>query len=239
MPEPRQPTSSAASSHLTMRGWPRRRRSRSSIPTCRSSTRTIICGAAGHRYLLHELLADSPPATTVGQRVPAMPLDVPRRRPGRDAAGRRDRIRHRHRRDERQRQLRQDARRRRHRRLRRPDAGRPRRAGAGSAYPRRRRAVPRRAPFGRWDADPIIGNGAPACRDSTRAPDFRAGLARLSRAWPVARCLGVPPAACRGDRPGPRLSRHQHHHGPLSAACSATGRMPASATRCSPPGRRR
>ena len=61
-------------------------------------------------------------------RLRPVPLDVPRRRAGGDAPGRRDRIRRRHRRDERQRRLRPDAGRRRHRRLRRPDAGRARRS---------------------------------------------------------------------------------------------------------------
>ena len=57
-------------------------------------------------------------------RVRAGARDASRRRPGGDAAGRRDRVRQRRRRHERERHLRQDPRLRRHRRARRPDARR-------------------------------------------------------------------------------------------------------------------
>ena len=66
---------------------------------------------------------------------------------------------------------------------------------------------------GNWDADPIIGNGAPG-PDIYRRADFRAGLARLSAlglsldAWVFSYATG------RRDRPGARLSWHEHHHGP-------------------------
>jgi Amidohydrolase len=62
---------------------------------------------------------------------------------------------------------------------------------------------------GNWDADPIIGNGAPG-PDIYRRADFRAGLARLTAlglsldAWVFHTQL-----ADVID-----FSRHQHHHGP-------------------------
>ena len=72
---------------------------------------------ANHRYLLDELLADTGSGHNIAATVyHRLPLDVPRRRPGRDAAGGRDRVRQRRRGHERQRRLRPDARLRRHRR---------------------------------------------------------------------------------------------------------------------------
>ena len=135
----------------------------------------------GHRYLLDELLAD------IGQRpqcggdgISRMPLDVPRRRPAGDAPGRRNRIRRRSCRDEQKRRLWQDAGRRRHRRLRRPDLGRAGRAGARSAYPRRRRAVSRGALFGRLGRERHDRQQPPRHGAALYArPDFRARFAKL------------------------------------------------------------
>ncbi len=109
----------------------------------------------GHPYLLDELLAD----LNTGHNIVATVFEECRSMyradgPARDAPGRRDRVRRRHRRDERQRQLRQDPGRGRHRRRRRSDARRPGRAGAGGAAARRRRPLPRRAPLGRLGRRP-------------------------------------------------------------------------------------
>ena len=139
-----------------------------------------------HRYLLHELLADLQQRPQRGRHgVPPVPRDVSRRRPGGDAAGRRNRVRRRHRRDERQRRLWRDPGRRRHRGLRRPDAGRAGRGGAGGADPRRRRPVPRRAAF----------------RQLGRRSDHRqrrAGTGRLSpRRFPRRAWRGCPRSGCR------------------------------------------
>ena len=66
---------------------------------------------------------------------------------------------------------------------------------------------------GNWDADPVIGNGAPG-PDVYRRADFRIGPGAARRARPVAGCVGVPYPTGRCDRSGTRVSRHQHHHGP-------------------------
>ena len=88
----------------------------------------------GHRYLLDQLLADTDSGhNIVADRVCRMRLDVSRRRAGGDEAGRRDRIRQRHRGDERERPLRQEPAVRRHRRARRSAPRRRRRARAGGA----------------------------------------------------------------------------------------------------------
>ena len=225
----------------TRRGWPRRRPSRSSSRSCRSSTRIITCGTApDHRYLLHELLADAAHRPQRRRhRVPRVPRDVPRGGPARDAAGGRDRVRGRHGRDERQRAC----------------TGRRAWPRASWASPTSRWATASsrcceahiRAGGGRfrgvrhsaaWDASDVIGNSAAA---DGPAPLPAAGLPRRPRAphraRAVARRLGVPSAARRRGRPGPRVPDGQHHRGPRAAGRSATGPTPASATRSSRPGR--
>ncbi len=75
------------------------RRRRSNL-SCRSSIPTIISGCTPTRglYFLLELMADLGGGhNIVLDRIPRMPVDVPRRRTGRDEAGRRGRVRRRHR----------------------------------------------------------------------------------------------------------------------------------------------
>ena len=67
-----------------------------------------------------------------------------------------------------------------HRRLRRPDAGRPGRGGAGGADPGRRRPVPRRAPFRQLGRRPDHRQRRAGTRTSIAAPISAPGLARLS-----------------------------------------------------------
>ena len=100
-------------------GPPSRRRS--SSPTCRSSTRTTTCGIRPGLALPAGRAAGRPQQRPQHRRDRLLQcrVDAPRRRPGGAAAGRRDRVRQRHRGDERQRRLRPDARLRRHRRPRR------------------------------------------------------------------------------------------------------------------------
>ena len=154
------------------------------------------------------------------QRVPAVPLDVSRQRPARDAAGGRDRIRRRHRRDERQRRLRQDAGGGRHRRLRGPDQGRLGRAGAGGAYPCRRRAVPRRAALGRLGrrSDHRQQRARHGSRGCIARPEFRAGLAKLSALGLSLDAWVFHPQIADVTDSGAGVSRHQHHHGTLRRA---------------------
>ena len=174
-------------------------------------------------------------------RVPRMPLDVPRGRARGDAPGGRDRVRGRPGRDERQRHVRADARRGRHRGLRRPDAGRPRGAGAAGASPRRRRALPRGAPLGGVGRERLSSATArwPTGRTSTSGPTSGRASRVLTRPRALARRLGLPsPARGRGG-PGARVSRHHDHPGPRGRRCSATAPTPASRRRCSWPGRRR
>ena len=173
-------------------------------------------------------------------RVPRMPLDVPRRRAGGDAAGGRDRVRRRHRGDERQRPVRSHAGRRRHRGLRRSHARRPGGAGAGGASPRGRRALPRRAPFG--------GLGRRARSSATaRWPTGRtsAGGPTSARAWPAHPRSGspsTPGCSTRSSRmwsTWPAPSRHDHHPRPRRRRRWATVPTRASRRKCSRPGRRR
>ena len=80
--------------------------------------------------------------------LPRMPLDVPQGRPRRDGAGRRGRVRQRHRGDERLGRLWPVPRRRGDRRSRRPDPWRTGARGAGSRAQGRRWAFPRHPPRG-------------------------------------------------------------------------------------------
>ena len=160
--------------------------------------------------------------------------------PGGDAAGGRDGVRGRHRRDERQRQLR----------------ARPASPPASSASPTSRSATAWsrcwrrsvRAGGGRfrgvrhsaaWDAsdDHRQQRRWPRARTTMRQPEFRAGLARLDRARPVARRLGLPPPARRRHRPGPRDARRRTSSWATAAGRSATAPTPASGTRSSRRGR--
>ena len=170
-------------------------------------------------------------------RVRAVPLDVPRRRPGGDAARRRDRVRQRRRGDERQRHLRQDA----------VCAGIVGHAdltlGAGSsqvleAHIRaggdRFRGIRH---ITAWDADQSVRNPAYAPPPDLLADQtFREGFAVPRAARPVLRRLALSSADRRADRSRARLSRHHHRAQPRRRADRRSAPMPASATRCSPLG---
>ena len=166
------------------RGSPRRPAKRSSSPTCRSSTRIIICGSGpDHRYLLHEFLADlrtghNVVATVFVECHAMYRADGPEEmRPVgetefvagiaamSDSGG-----------------YGADARRRRHRGLRRPHARRPGRAGAGgaSSAPAAGASAACATPAA-WDAEPDHRQQpSPRDRTSMQRADFRAGLARLT-----------------------------------------------------------
>ena len=139
-----------------------------SNPNCRSSIRTIICGnAPTTTTCCHDLLADTGDRPQRHRhRVRRLPLDVPRRRPGRDALRRRDRVRQRRGGDERQRpSTARPARLRRHRQPCRPA---PRRARPARCWTPRSRAGNGRFKGIRyqtgWDADPASATPAPIRR---------------------------------------------------------------------------
>ena len=222
MSAPRDRPSSAGSTRRTRPGWPSGRPSRSSSPTCPSSTPTITCGSG--RTIATCCTNSSPtsaPATTSSPRCSwnatrcTAPTGPEEMRPvgetefvaGIAAMS---------------------------------DSGLygPTRVAAGivgfadltlgdrvepvlEAHDRgagggRFRGVRHSAA---WDASDVIGNSrtAPGPHLLTQA-DFRAGLAPSDRARPVARRLGVSSAARRRRRPGARLPRGDHHHGPRGRA---------------------
>ena len=113
-----------------------------------------------------------------------------------------------------------DARLRRHRRLRRPDAGRSRRAGAGGAYPGRRRAVPRHPPLRRPGTRREV-HRRPLNRDAAAALPAT-GLPRGLRPPGRARACRFDawlfhPQLAEVDRPGPRLPGRPHRARTTSA----------------------
>ena len=132
-------------------------------------------------------------------------------------AGRRDRVRERHRGDERLRPLRPDARRGRDRRHRRPAPGRRGRRRARRADRGGRRPLPRHPRSAR--------RGTPTRRCPTTAPvppqglflrdDFRAGFAQLAPRAAHLRGVVLPPPDPRRHRAGARLPRHHDHPRPL------------------------
>ena len=140
-------------------------------------------------------------------RLSRMALDVSRRRAGRDAPGRRDRVRQRRRGDVCQRQLRQAARLCRHRRPRRPHAGRARGQGAGGDDRGGRRPVPRHSlhPGQRSRTGPVGRHARPAGRMAARYAGARR-LRATGAARAQLRCLHVPSQLGDLRRPGARLS---------------------------------
>ena len=143
--------------------------------------------------------------------VRAVPLDAPRGWPGGNEAGRRDRVRQRRGGDERLGRLWPDQGLRGHRGARRSAARFAGARGAGGAYPRRRRAVPRHPPHHRLgrrsDAD------EPGLRAAARADGgchVPPGLRLPGAAQPQLRCVAVPSADRRGDRARAGVSRHAH-----------------------------
>ena len=157
------------------------------------------------RYLLPELLADVNQGhnvrSTVFIEARAMYRAI---RAGRDAAGRRGRVRPGAGRHERQRHLRPDAAGRGHRRARRPEAGRPGRAGPGGAAGRQPEPLPGHPPHRHLGPAP----GAVDSRERAghavddELPGRRAGAGPDG---PLARRLALLPRSSRSWRtsPGP------------------------------------
>ena len=85
------------------------------------------------------------------------------------------------------------------------------RAGAGGAYPRRRRPLPRHPAHHRLGRRPDADE--PGLRTATRTDGGRhlsPGLRLPGAAEPELRCLAVPSADRRRDLAGPGVSRHAH-----------------------------
>ena len=103
-----------------------------------------------------------------------------------------------------------------HRRHGGPDAGRRGRAGAGGPPPRGGRALARHpqldglARLGRGAVEP--DQAAAGAADGARLPPRRRAAPRRRA---LARCLGLPHPARRGDRPRPRLPRDHDRARPL------------------------
>ncbi len=147
-----------------------------------------------------------------GHGVRGVHVHVPRERPAGDAAGRRDRVRQRRRRDECERRLRIDAGRRRHRELRRPCASasesapcwmgtwRPARGSAASATP------PAGTPATRSATRTRIRRPA-----STPTPRFRRGFAELAPRGLSFDAWLYHPQLPELTEPGQGLPRHDDH----------------------------
>ena len=172
-------------------------------------------------------------------RLSRMAVDVSRRRAGRDAPGRRDRVRQRRRGDERQRTVRQAARLRRHRRPCRPDARGAGRGGAGGDDRGGRRPVPRHPlHLGLAPGPGAMGlHGHPAGGPAAR-PKRARGLRAAGAARPQLRRLDVPSRSSATWSTWRAPFRRRRSCSTMSAARSASAATRASATRSSPTGAR-